>query len=77
MTNDKVRTNYIQYTGENATDVLKFMFFDIESEAVANQLTEDVLKKEMRVSINDYILQTVNGGFLAVTPKDFEYIKNK
>jgi hypothetical protein len=49
----------LRYTGENATDVLHWMFPDIEPDAEANNLTIKTLEGDLHASPGDYIIKGV------------------
>ncbi len=62
----------IQYTGKNATDILRWMFPDIEPDATADIETIKTLEGDMRVSIGDWIIKGVKGEFYPCKPDIFE-----
>lgn len=66
-----VETKAVQYTGENADEILKFMFPDIEPDAEASLETIQTLKEDMKVSKGDWIIQGVNGDFSSCKPDIF------
>jgi hypothetical protein len=62
----------IQYTGDNATEILHWMFPDLENDAEANELTIKTLEGEMKVSKNDWVIKGVNGEFYPCKPDIFD-----
>ena len=64
----------IQYDGTNATEVLHFMFPDIEPDATASIDTIHTLEGDMRVSDGDWIIRGVKGELYPCKPDIFEEI---
>jgi len=62
----------IQYTGDNALDILRFMFPDIEPDAEATLGTIKTLEGDMQVSKEDFIIRGVKGEFYPCKPDIFE-----
>lgn len=62
----------IQWTGDNANDVLRFMFPDIEVEAEATIKTIKTLEGDMHVSKGDWIIRGVKGELYPCKPDIFE-----
>lgn len=60
------------YTGKNATDILKWMFPDIEEDAEANDLTIKTLEGDLHASPGDWIIKGVKGEFYPCKPDIFE-----
>jgi hypothetical protein len=61
----------IQYTGENGTEILHFMFPDLEEDATAFNETIKTLEGEMHCSKGDYIIKGLNGEFYPCKPDIF------
>jgi len=66
-----VEIKAVQYTGENADEILKFMFPDIEPDAEASLETIQTLEGDMKVSKGDWIIQGVKGEFYPCKPDIF------
>jgi len=62
----------IQYTGENGTEILHFMFPDLEDDATAFDETIKTLEGEMHTSVGDFIIKGLNGEFYPCKPDIFE-----
>lgn len=62
----------IKYTGDNGTDILRFMFPDIEKDAEAFGETIKTLEGELHVSKGDYIIKGLKGEFYPCKPEIFE-----
>ena len=60
------------YTGTNATEILHWMFPDIEPDAQANELTIKTLEGELHASPGDFIIKGVKGEFYPCKPDIFE-----
>lgn len=69
-----VEIEAIQYTGNNIREILKFIFPDIESEAVATELTIKTLEGDMKVSRNDWVIKGVKGEFYPCKPDIFDLL---
>lgn len=61
----------IQYTGENGTEILHFMFPDLEDDATAFDETIKTLEGEMHTSVGDFIIKGLNGEFYPCKPDIF------
>ena len=61
-----VEIEAIQYTGDNGTEILRFMFPDIEDDAEAFDETIKTLEGEMHTSKGDYIIKGLKGEFYPV-----------
>lgn len=62
----------IKYTGKNGSNILHWMFPDIEQDAEANKLTIRTLEGEMNVSIGDWVIRGVEGEFYPCKPNIFK-----
>ena len=62
----------IKYTGDNGTEILRFMFPDIEPDAEAFSETINTLEGEMHCSKGDYIIKGLKGEFYPCKPDIFE-----
>ena len=67
-----VEIEAIQYTGDNGTEILHFMFPDIEEDATAFDETIKTLEGEMHASKGDYIIKGLKGEFYPCKPDIFE-----
>ncbi len=67
-----VEIEAIQYTGENGTEILKFMFPNIEPDAKSFNETIETLEGDMHCSAGDYIIKGLNGEFYPCKPDIFE-----
>ncbi len=69
----------IQYTGQNGTEILRFMFPDIEDDGVPFDETINTLEGDMHTSVGDFIIKGLNGEFYPCKPdifhKKYERIK--
>ncbi len=61
----------IQYTGENGTEILHFMFPDLEDDATAFDETIKTLEGDMHTSVGDFIIKGLNGEFYPCKPDIF------
>jgi hypothetical protein len=62
----------MQWTGENTTELLHWMFPDIEPEATANNLTIKTIEGEMRATPMDWIIRGIKGEFYPCKPDIFD-----
>lgn len=62
----------IQYTGKNGTEILHFMFPDLEEDATSFNETIKTLEGKMRCSKGDYIIKGLKGEFYPCKPDIFE-----
>lgn len=62
----------IQYTWNNGTEILRFMFPDIEPDAEATIETIKTLEWEFHVSIWDYIIRWLKWEFYPCKPDIFD-----
>jgi hypothetical protein len=67
-----VEIDAIQYTGDNGTEILRFMFPDIEPDAEAFDETIKTLEGEMHCSVGDYIIRGLKGEYYPCKPDIFE-----
>ena len=61
----------IQYTGENWTEILHFMFPDLEDDATAFDETIKTLEWEMNCSKGDFVIKGLRGEFYPCKPDVF------
>jgi hypothetical protein len=61
----------VEYTGNNGTEILRFMFPDIEKDATAFSETIKTLEGEMHCSKGDYIIKGMKGEFYPCKPDIF------
>ena len=66
-----VEIEALQYTGTNGTEILRFMFPDIEDDAEAFDETIKTLEGEMHVSKGDYLIRGLKGEFYPCKPDIF------
>lgn len=66
-----VEIEAVQFTGKNGTEVLRFMFPDIEPDAQASVDTIKTLEGDMHVSVGDFIIRGVNGEYYPCKPDIF------
>lgn len=67
-----VEVEAIQYDGNNAKEILSFMFPDIQPDGEPTLGTIKTLEGEMKVSNGDWIIKGVNGEFYPCKPDIFE-----
>ena len=61
----------IEYTGKNGTEILHFMFPDIEHDATSFDETIKTLEGEMHCSVGDFIIKGLKGEFYPCKPDIF------
>ncbi len=61
----------IEYTGKNGTEILHFMFPDIEDDATSFDETIKTLEGEMHCSVGDFIIRGLKGEFYPCKPDIF------
>jgi hypothetical protein len=62
----------IEWTGENTTKILHWMFPDLPPDAEASELTIKTLEGEMKADKGDYIIKGVAGEFSPCKPDIFK-----
>lgn len=62
----------MKWTGDNTTEVLRWMFPDIEPDAEANDLTIQTLEGKLHASKGDFIIRGVQGEYYPCKPDIFE-----
>lgn len=62
----------MKWTGDNTTEVLRWMFPDIEPDAEANELTIQTLEGELHTSKGDFIIRGVQGEYYPCKPDIFK-----
>lgn len=61
----------IQWTGDNSSEVLRFMFPDIEPDATASVETIQTLEGKLHVTVGDWIIRGVKGELYPCKPDIF------
>ncbi|MDD5583294.1 MAG: hypothetical protein PHS99_08815 [Candidatus Marinimicrobia bacterium] len=61
----------VEYTGKNAKEILRFMFPDIEPDAIPFDETIKTLEGDMKISHGDFVIKGVKGEFYPCKPDIF------
>jgi hypothetical protein len=62
----------MKWTGKNTTELLHWIFPDIEADATADHLTIKTLEGELYASVGDWIIKGIKGEFYPCKPDIFK-----